>query len=298
MDDRRLYGAVEIGGTKIICALGRKDGTILEKTRFPTLPPGDSVPKILDFFEGKGISALCVGTVGPVNLRPGPSYGTILACPREAWSFYPLGKALEESLGVPVTVDSDVNVACMGEARFGAGAGKQNVLYITVGTGIGIGIVIDGKPLHGLLHPEGGHSKVTRHPDDGMGSVCRFHPDCAEGMASGPAMGRRCSMPGEEIPDDDPAWEIEAYYLSQLVRNCMQIISPNVIVMGGGVMERGILFPMIRRMVMEQLGGHYIFEESSDMDAYIVPSSLGGEQALKGCLAMAADTFGHPHSRV
>ncbi|MBR3475595.1 MAG: ROK family protein [Candidatus Methanomethylophilaceae archaeon] len=296
MDDRQVYGAVEIGGTKVICALGKRDGTILEKVRFPTLPPKETVPKIVDFFEGKGISALSVGTVGPVNLRPGPDYGTILACPREAWSFYPLGKSLEGALHVPVVVDSDVNVACMGEARFGAGIGKQNVLYITVGTGIGIGIVIDGKPLHGLLHPEGGHSKVSRHPDDNIDSVCRFHPDCAEGMASGPAMGRRCARLGEEIPDDDPAWEIEAFYLAQLVRNCMQVMAPNVIVMGGGVMEREALFPMIRKKVLEQLGGHFIYAESSDMDTYIVPSPLKGEQALKGCLAMAADTFGQPSS--
>ena len=297
MDDGKIYGAVEIGGTKIICALGRKDGTVLEKVRFPTHPPADSVPKILEFFEGRGIASLCAGSFGPIDLRPGPSYGTILACPREAWSQYPLGKTLEESLGVPAVIDSDVNVACMGEARFGAGKGKQNVLYITVGTGIGIGIVIDGKPLHGLLHPEGGHTRVTRHPDDRMASVCRFHPDCAEGMASGPAVGKRRSIAGESIPDDDPVWEIEAYYLAQLVRNCMQIVSPNVVVMGGGVMERMSLFPMIREGVREQLGGHYVFQESSDLDTYIVPSSLGGEQALKGCLAMAADTFGHPPSR-
>jgi len=296
MDDGHVYGAVEIGGTKIICALGKRDGTILEKVRFPTLSPNFSIPKIIEFFEGKGISALCVGTVGPVNLRKGPGYGTILACPREAWSYCPLGESLEKALGVPVVVDSDVNVACMGEAIFGAGKGKQNVLYITVGTGIGIGIVIDGKPLHGLLHPEGGHSKVTFHPDETMASVCRFHPDCAEGMASGPAMGKRCSKRGEDITDDDPAWDIEAYYLAQLVRNCMQIVAPNVIVMGGGVMERQILFPKIREKVLEQLGGHYIFEESSDMDTYIVPSSLGGEQALKGCLAIAAATFSQPPS--
>ncbi len=298
MDDGRLFGAVEIGGTKIICALGKGDGSISEKVRFPTLPPDVTVPRILQFFEGKGISALGVGTVGPVNLRKGPDYGTILACPREAWSFYRLGEALEKGLGVPVVVDSDVNVACMGEAYYGSGVGKQNVLYITVGTGIGIGIVIDGKPLHGLLHPEGGHSKVSMHPMETIASVCRFHPDCAEGMASGPALGKRFGGKGEDIPDDDPVWDIEAYYLAQLVRNCIQITAPNVVVMGGGVMERQSLFPRIREKVLEQLSGHYIFEESADMDTYIVPSTLGGEQALKGCLAMAAATFGHPSSRV
>ncbi len=296
MAERELYGAVEIGGTKIICAVGRSDGTVIEKTRFPTLPPEQSVPEIARFFEGKGIEAMGVGTVGPVNLRQGDGYGTILACPREAWSNFRLHDALRDSVGVPVVVDSDVNVACIGEARFGAGVGKQNVLYITVGTGIGIGIVIDGKPLHGLLHPEGGHSKVAMHPRERMQSVCRFHRDCAEGMASGPALERRSGGRGEDIPDDDPVWDIEAYYLAQLVRNCMQIVSPNVIVLGGGVMGRAHLFPKIRRNVADQLAGHYVFRESADLDAYIVPSPLNGEQALKGCLALADDTFGHPLS--
>jgi fructokinase len=291
----QLFGAIEIGGTKIICAVGHEDGSIVEKFRFPTSTPKENLPQMIDFLRGFDIGSVGVGTVGPVNLHGSiPEYGTILACPREAWSYCRLAESLAAGLNVPIAVDSDVNAACIGESRFGAGKGKQNVLYITVGTGIGIGIVIDGKPLHGMLHPEGGHSKVERYPGDAMQSSCRFHPDCAEGMASGTALGKRIGGKGELLSEDDPVWDIEAHYLSQLVRNCMQIVSPNVIVMGGGVMDREFLFPMIRRNVASQLHGHYIWGESQDMDSYIVPSQLGGNQALMGCLAMAADTFGHP----
>ena len=240
-----------------------------------------------------------VGTFGPVDLRSdGDDYGTILECPREKWSYCRLGQRLKDSIGVPVIVDSDVNAACIGEAFFGAGKGKENVLYITVGTGIGIGFSISGKPLHGLMHPEGGHSKVLLHEKETISSVCRLHPDCAEGFASGPALERRLGVRGENVSPDDPVWDIEAHYLSQLVRNCMQILSPNVIVMGGGVMEQRHLFPMVRKGVLEQLHGHYIHAESADMDTYIVPSMLGGDQALLGCLHMAGEVFGHPPSRL
>ena len=299
MSDQRTYGAIEIGGTKIICAVGTEDGTILERTRFPTSSPETDVPRMTDFFSGSGISSLGVGTFGPVDLRgKGDEYGRILECPREKWSGCPLGSLLRNALKVPVAVDSDVNAACIGEASFGAGKGKENVLYITVGTGIGIGFTIDGRPLHGLMHPEGGHSKVMTHPGETISSVCRFHPDCAEGFASGPALERRCGKRGESIPKDDPVWEIEAYYLSQLVRNCMQILSPNAIVMGGGVMEQSHLFPMVRDGVREQLHGHYVRAESADLDTYIVPSLLGGSQALLGCIRMASEVFGHPLSHL
>ncbi len=297
MNDDRVFGAIEIGGTKIICAVGKEDGTILERMRFPTSSPDADIPAMADFFSGHGISSLGVGTFGPVDLRgQGEDYGTILECPREKWSHCRLGQRLKDSIGVPVIVDSDVNAACIGEACFGAGKGKENVLYITVGTGIGIGFTISGRPLHGLMHPEGGHSKVLVHEKETIASVCRLHPDCAEGFASGPALEKRLGTRGENIRPDDPVWEIETYYLSQLVRNCMQILSPNVIVMGGGVMEQAHLFPMIRSKVLEQLHGHYIHAESSDMDSYIVPSRLGGDQALLGCLRMARGVFGHPSS--
>lgn len=285
-------GAVETGGTKIVCAVGGIDGRIEERTTIPTDVPDVSVPKVLDFFYEREIDAIGVGAFGPIDVIPGSAaYGSVRKCERKGWSGYPLLKKLVDELGVPGDMDTDVNTACLGEYTYGAGKGADVLLYITVGTGIGVGVTVGGKPLHGMMHPEGGHVAAIRHPDDKFGGTCPFHGDCIEGLACGPAIAGRWGREGKDLAYKDEVWEMESHYLAQLVRNCMMTVAPNRIVMGGGVMQQERLFPMIREKVAAQVNGYMDCAETSDMGRYIVPSELKGDQAVLGCFVLAQSAF-------
>ena len=288
MNARPRLGAVETGGTKIVCAVGDIDGNITERMTMPTDVPDVSVPKVIDFFRDKDIDAVGIGAFGPIDVIPGsPGYGHIRKCERMGWSGYDLLGTICRELGVPGDMDTDVNTACLGEYTFGAGKGADILLYITVGTGIGVGITIGGKPLHGMMHPEGGHVAAIRHPDDDFKGTCPFHGDCIEGLACGPAIKGRWGEEGRELEDQPEVWEMESHYLAQLVRNCMMTVAPNRIVMGGGVMQQTRLFPLIRKKVADQVNGYMDCPETSDMERYIVPSALGGDQALLGGFVLA-----------
>ena len=284
----KVLGAIETGGTKIICAVGDITGRITDRIMFPTERPERSVPKMIDFFRDKGIDAIGIGAFGPIDVIPGSKdYGNIRKCERDGWSFYPLLRTVCDELGVPGEMDTDVNTACLAEYTYGAGKGKEILLYITVGTGIGIGITIDGRPIHGMMHPEGGHVGAIRHPDDTFKGTCPFHGDCIEGLACGPAIKERWGRPGAELTDREEVWDMESHYLAQLVRNCMMTVAPNRIVMGGGVMQQPSLIPKIRRLVAQQVNGYMDCTETEDMDSYIVPSILGGDQGILGGFVLA-----------
>ena len=288
----KTLGAIETGGTKIICAVGDITGRITDRLTFPTERPEVSVPKMIDFFRDKGIEAIGIGAFGPIDVISGSKdYGNIRKCEREGWSFYPLLRTVCDALGVPGEMDTDVNTACLAEYTYGAGKGKEILLYITVGTGIGIGITIDGRPIHGMMHPEGGHVGAIRHPDDTFRGTCPFHGDCIEGLACGPAIMERWGRPGAELSDKEEVWDMESHYLAQLVRNCMMTVAPNRVVMGGGVMQQSCLFPKIRRLVSEQVNGYMDCPETEDMDSYIVPSELGGDQGILGGFVLADMAF-------
>ena len=283
MNARPRLGAVETGGTKIVCAVGDIDGNITERMTMPTDVPDVSVPKVIDFFRDKDIDAVGIGAFGPIDVIPGsPGYGHIRKCERMGWSGYDLLGTICRELGVPGDMDTDVNTACLGEYTFGAGKGADILLYITVGTGIGVGITIGGKLLHGMMHPEGGHVAAIRHPDDDFEGTCPFHGDCIEGLACGPAIKGRWGKEGRELEGRPEVWEMESHYLAQLVRNCMMTVAPNRIVMGGGVMQQAQLFPLIRKKVIEQVNGYMDCPETLDMDSYIVPSALGDPAVLGG----------------
>jgi len=233
-----------------------------------------------------------VGMFGPVDLRPAsPGHGHIMATPKPGWSGTDILGPLQASLGVPVAIDTDVNAAALAEWRWGAARGCDPALYLTVGTGIGGGVIVGGRPLHGLLHPEMGHIPVRRHPDEpaSFAGVCPFHGDCLEGMACGPALQERWGVAAESLPADHPAWDLEAYYLAQALTVYLYTLSPQRIVLGGGVMRGPGLAAKVRAWTRMLLGG-YIGSElvGERIDDYVVMPALGERAGVLGALALAA----------
>ena len=286
-------GAIEAGGTKMICALGREDGSVLESVSIPTTEPARCMPQILEFFQGRGIDALGVGCFGLLDLdRNSQTYGCITTTPKLRWRNYPIMRCLQDALGVPVGIDTDVNAAALAEATWGCSRGLGCSIYITVGTGIGVGIIVDGKPHHGMIHPECGHIPVNRRSDDPMvRGVCPYHGSCLAGLACGPAIESRWGRSPAELADCEAVWALEAYYLGQALCSYISTISPERIVLGGGVMNQQQLLPLIRAEVNRQLGGYIKGKGLNDLDSYIVSSSLGGRQGIMGCLRLAADAL-------
>lgn len=288
-----LYGALEAGGTKMVCAVGDEQGNILERVSLPTRTPEETMPEMLAFYRGKDLSALGVGCFGPVDLdRGSPTYGSILATPKLPWRDYPIVQRFEEALGLPVGFDTDVNAAALGEATWGCTRGLASSIYVTVGTGVGVGAVIDGRPYHGMMHPEAGHLFVARHPDDPMPQgVCPYHPNCLEGLASGPAIERRWGKKAQELSDRPEVWTLEAYYIAQALCGYMMILSPQRIILGGGVTHQEHLLPLVREEVRRQLGGYLVGKALDDLEDYIVPVSLNDNQGVMGAVRLAMDAL-------
>ena len=287
----KLYGALEAGGTKMVCAIGDENGNILERISIPTRTPAETMGPMIDFFRGKGIRALGIGCFGPVDLKKGSrTYGYITSTPKLAWQNYPIVADFAKALGVPVGFDTDVNAAALGEATWGCTRDVENSIYITVGTGVGVGVIIGGKPYHGMLHPEGGHILLARHPDDPMvGSGCPFHENCLEGLAAGPSLEKRWGIKGAELTGRKEVWQLEAYYIGQAIVDYMMVLSPERIILGGGVTHQECLLPMVRREVARQLGGYLRCRELEDLDSYIVPVSLNDTQGVMGAVKLAME---------
>ena len=287
----KYYGSLEAGGTKMVCAIGDEQGHILERVSIPTLAPENTMPAILDFFRNKNISALGIGCFGPVDLdKKSPTYGHITTTPKLAWKNYDIVGVCEKELGVPVGFDTDVNGSALGEATWGCTKNLDNSIYITVGTGIGVGVIIDKKPYHGMIHPEGGHIFLARHPQDPMErGVCPYHELCLEGLASGPSIQARWGKPGVELADRKEVWELEAYYLAQAICSYIMILSPEKIIVGGGVAHQEQMMPLIRAEVLRQMGGYITAKGMQDLDNYIVLPSLNDDQGILGALKLAMD---------
>ena len=287
-------GALEAGGTKMVLAVGNEKGEIFEQVSIPTRTPAETVPEMIAWFAEHKIEALGIACFGPVDVEPtSETYGYILETPKLAWAHYDLlgdlKKGLESLLGyqVPMGIDTDVNGSCLGEMTFGCAKGIDSVLYLTVGTGIGVGICIGGQLVHGMLHPEGGHIGLSKHPEDPGQSVCPFHGDCLEGLASGPSIEARWGKKAHELVDKEKVWEIESFYLAQGLVNFILTVSPKKIILGGGVMHQEQLFPLIREKVKERINGYLRTKELSDMDSYIVPNSLNDQQGILGTIRLA-----------
>ncbi len=289
-------GALEAGGTKMVCATGNEKGEILKRASFPTLTPDETLPLLVDFFKGEELDALGIACFGPVDLnRDSPTYGYITNTPKKGWANCDVLGAFRE-LGIPVGFDTDVNGSVLGEYTWGAGRGLHSLLYITVGTGVGTGIITDGHLLHGMMHSEGGHILLSRHPDDKYKGHCPFHPDCFEGLCCGPAVEERWGAKGTELAGRDEVWDMEAWYLAQALVDYTMMISPQRIILGGGIMHQTQLLPLIRRYFREFLNNYIQTKELMDLDSYIVVQSLDDNQGILGALRLGQLEFDSVHA--
>lgn len=280
-------GALEAGGTKMVCAIGNEAGEIFEQVSIPTETPEITMPKLIAYFKEKGVDALGIGCFGPIDPnRKSKTYGYITSTPKLAWANYNIVGAFEEALGCPVGFDTDVNGSVLGEVTFGQAKDKNCVLYLTIGTGVGAGVYIEGKLLHGMLHPEAGHVMVTQRKDDTYEGKCPYHKTCLEGLAAGPAIEARWGKKAIELKDCSEVWDLEAYYIAEALAGYILTLSPELIILGGGVMHQEQLFPMIRSYVKEILNGYIKTEEMEHMESYIVPASLHDDQGIMGCLEL------------
>jgi fructokinase len=290
-----LFGGIEGGGTKFVCAFGTGPDDIRAETRFPTTTPQATLAQVVDFFKqqesnlGK-LSAIGFACFGPLDPKPdSPTYGQILPTPKPGWTGANVVSALRQSFDLPIAFDTDVNGAALGEWRWGSAQGLQTFIYLTVGTGIGGGAYVEGKLLHGLIHPEMGHITV-RHDfnKDPFEGVCPFHGDCFEGLASGVAVEKRWGQPGGTLPDNHPAWALEADYIAQALTTYSFMLSPQRIILGGGVGSLAHLLPKVRQRTRELIHGYIqspvILE---NIESYIVPPGLGNRSGTLGALALA-----------
>ena len=290
-------GALEAGGTKMVCAIGNEKGEIFEKISIPTKTPETTMPEMIQWFKAKKIEALGIGCFGPIDPdKDSPTYGYITSTPKLAGKDYNIVGAFEECLCCPVGFDTDVNGSALGEVTFGQAKGKKNIVYLTVGTGIGAGVYAEGKLLHGMLHPEAGHILMRRREDDHYEGKCPYHKTCLEGLAAGPAIEERWGKKGIELQDRDEVWDLEAYYLAQALTDYILILAPRLIILGGGVMHQEQLFTRIRSYVKEMLNGYIKTKELEDIDHYIVPASLHDDQGIMGALELGRRAFEEKNS--
>jgi fructokinase len=288
-------GGIEAGGTKFVCAVGSGPEDLRAETRFPTTTPEETIGRAVAFFREQEArygppAAIGIGSFGPLDPNPdSPTFGLITTTPKPHWANVDLAGAIREALGTQVGFDTDVNAAGLGEWRWGAARGLSSFIYLTIGTGIGGGVLIDGKPIHGLIHPELGHIAVPQdRAADPFPGYCPFHGNCLEGMASGPAIGERWGRPAIELPQEHPAWELEAHYLALALQTFICTLSPERIILGGGVMEQPRLMPLVRQKARAYLNG-YIQSSAilRGIDDYIVSPGLGNRSGVFGAFALA-----------
>lgn len=281
-------GAIEAGGTKFVLAVGNEHGEIFEKISIPTRTPEETMEDVLHFFKDKNIEALGIGCFGPLELNKNKEkYGFITSTPKPNWGNFDILGTLKDGLNVAVNIATDVGAAALGEITYGAFKDEHTLLYITVGTGIGGGYVIDGKIHNGMLHPEMGHIMIQKDPNDTFEGSCPFHKNCLEGLASGPANEKRTGMRGIDIPEDHVSFDFIAQYMAEALMTYILTLSPTKIVLGGGVMGRSYMLAKIINIVEAKLNGYVKTDQIDNLSEYIVAPSLGVESGIKGALALA-----------
>ena len=289
-----VFGGIEAGGTKFVCAVGSGPADIRAEVRFPTTTSSETLMRAIDFFQSQQVeaplAAIGIGSFGPLDPRPAsPTYGYITSTPKPGWGDTDVVGPIQQALGVPVGFDTDVNVAALGEFRWGAAQGLDTFIYLTIGTGIGGGGLVNGQLVHGLVHPEMGHILIPHDwQKDPFPGSCPYHGDCFEGLASGPALARRWGQKAETFPADHAAWSLEAHYLALALTNYTCTVSPQRIILGGGVMSQTELYPMVRREFQQILNGYIVSPDiNSHIEGYIVSPGLGNRSGVLGAIALA-----------
>lgn len=284
-----MLGGIEAGGTKFVCAVGKEDGTIIDRIEFPTTMPDETIEKVIRYFRQFSLQAIGIGSFGPVNNdKTSKTYGTITATPKAGWRHYPFLQTVKNEMKIPVGFSTDVNAAALGEFLFGEARNLDSCLYITIGTGIGAGAIVEGWLLQGLSHPEMGHIYIRRHPDDVYQGKCPYHKDCFEGLASGPAIEARWGKKAADLSDMNQVWELEGYYIAQALAQYILILAPKKIILGGGVMQQKQVFSYIYQYVPKNMNNYLDFSELSvNIGDYIVPPRLGSNAGIIGTLVLA-----------
>jgi len=290
-----LFGGIEAGGTKFVCAVGSGPDDVRQEIRYSTTTPAESIGRAIAFFrdvraQGATLRAVGIAAFGPLDPNPtSPTFGYITTTPKPGWAHADFVGPLRAALGLPVGFDTDVNGAALGEGKWGAAQGLDTFVYLTIGTGIGGGALAEGRLLHGLMHTELGHIRIPHDwGDDPFPGVCPYHGDCFEGLACGPAIEARWGQRAETLPPDHPAWALEARYIALALVNTLLSLCPQRIILGGGVMEQAHLFPLIRQEVVALLNGYVqVPAILRDIECYIVPPGLGNRAGVLGAIALA-----------
>jgi len=293
-----LVGGIEAGGTKFVCAVGSSPDDIREEIRYPTSTPQENIQRAVDFFaehhRTTPLAAIGIASFGPVDPDPSsPAFGYVTTTPKPHWAHTDFAGPIREAFGLPVGFDSDVNGAALGEQRWGAAQGLDTFVYLTIGTGLGGGGMVNGKLIHGLMHSEMGHITIPHDREkDPYPGWCTYHGDCWEGLACGPAIEDRWKARAETLAPDHPAWDLEAHYLALGLRTLICVVSPQRIIMGGGVMQQMHLFPKVRAETQRLLNGYIQKPQILErIDEYIVPPALGNRAGVAGALALAHEAL-------
>ncbi len=287
----QVFGGVETGGTWCVCAVGRAPDELVDLEQFPTSAPDETLERIVGFFSRHSRpAAIGIGSFGPLDLDPGsPTWGSVTTTPKPGWQGARVARTIAERLGVRVVIDTDVNAAALAEHRWGAGQGIGSLCYLTVGTGIGAGLIVGGVPVRGLVHPEAGHMRIPHdHELDPFDGACPWHGDCWEGLASGSAIAKRWGSDPLDLPDDHPAWPLEARYLAAGILSIVSVVSPCRFIAGGGVLERERLLPMVADELRLLVAGYLQTPMLGErIDEYLVAPALGDRAGVLGALALA-----------
>jgi len=285
-----LIAGVELGGTKVVCILASSPDRVEDEVRLPTQGPAETLAAIERVLDGwRGFAGIGVATFGPAVVDAGaPAWGTISVTPKPGWAGTDVGRRLRQRYRVPLGFHTDVVGAALAEARWGAARGLADMAYVTVGTGVGVGLVAGGVPVDGLTHAELGHLRPARMPGDDWPGICPFHGACVEGLASGPAVAARAGTPAETLAPDHPAWEPVAHALAQLAHALVLTGVPRRIVWGGGVMTGAALLPRMQALMRDSLNGYIPLAEVADAETYLMPAALGGRAGPLGAVLLGA----------
>lgn len=290
----KLFGGIESGGTKFVCLVGNRPDHLVEE-RFPTTSPSETIDRAIEFFlpyvQSGELAAVGIASFGPLDLnQSSKTYGYITTTPKPGWRQVDLHGEIRRGLKVPVAFDTDVNAAAFGEQYWvPENKSLDPFLYITVGTGIGVGVIANGSPLHGLIHPEAGHVAIPHDWErDPFPGVCPYHGDCLEGLASGLSMRKRWGKSPENLPDSHPGWDLESDYIARALVNLIYTYSPRRVILGGGVPQHPGLIEAVRSKIRQFINNYVqsrmLLDEIND---YIVPPALGNRSGGLGAIAMA-----------